>query len=840
MNVAVLTTILRAIDNVTPVVDRMTKGFGASMGSIKQLLVGALSTAAVAAAVKHFQDLTGQLTDLGAKTGASASGMHALMLTFGQAGVSIETVASAINQMQQRLAGGDAGAVGALAQLGLKAADVIRMQPDKAFALVADKIGAIENPASKAKIAMEAFGRGGLALLPGLNGQVAETAAKFERMGLVLSDEVIKAGDDFGDVMGVMEAAGMALVANVLTPLLPALVWLAESLASLAGNAIPAAQHAFDALVLAGMKSLQWIYEFIAGVADAGAKVPMLGQALGLTSATADSFRERARGMADAVAAFSFEAPKAAEGAKQMAPPIQLSGDAMKHAAEQAAFLERTLRQVRWDDLAQRQRDLQSAFDATAAELQATVAEAGSAASEIHFGIIPDTSNWQKSLEALKPALKDAQVGAASLGSQLKGDLKGALQSMPQTLTKAFQGGGGMTGGMQAVGSQLGGQLGEKLGGALANKVGGALGGAIGMLGGPVGSILGSMAGKAVGGLVSKIFGGNKEAKQVNDMRDQFVSAAGGVNELNKQAQAAGMTLDKLLKAKNVKDYEAAVRELQGAFADQAADQELLQSAVEKYGLTLADLGPKFAQGQLDKQANQVLNEWRVLTAAGADMNAVAAKMAPSMSDFVNEAIRSGGQVPREMQPIVRKMIEMGTLVNEAGEKFTDMGEVPWKDDVTGALTTVADKLDKLVDKIAQGLTGAFGRAAEAGEAMANRVAGAMSIIPTDGSFDFRIDGGPGFATGTMGQTGSWFADFKRGRGATLHGVEAVVTPAQAPAFARDVLGGAAAGQTMVHNDFRGALVPDYAGAIRMAEMMSRAASVQATGSRRRTSVTAR
>lgn len=46
-----------------------------------------------------------------------------------------------------------------------------------------------------------------------------------------------------------------------------------------------------------------------------------------------------------------------------------------------------------------------------------------------------------------------------------------------------------------------------------------------------------------------------------------------------------------------------------------------------------------------------------------------------------------------------------------------------------------------------------------------------------------------GFAAGTMGRLGQWFGNFGQGMGATLHGMEAVVTPEQAPAFAMDVLG---------------------------------------------------
>jgi TP901 family phage tail tape measure protein len=48
-----------------------------------------------------------------------------------------------------------------------------------------------------------------------------------------------------------------------------------------------------------------------------------------------------------------------------------------------------------------------------------------------------------------------------------------------------------------------------------------------------------------------------------------------------------------------------------------------------------------------------------------------------------------------------------------------------------------------------------------------------------------------GFASGTMGRLGKWFSNFGSGFNTSLHGLEAVVTPSQAPAFAMDVLGAA-------------------------------------------------
>jgi hypothetical protein len=835
MNVAVLTTILRAIDNVTPVVTKMQRDVSASLGAVKNLIAGALSAAAVLTAVKAFQDLTGKLTDLGAKTGVSASAMHGFKLVFEQAGVSIDAVASSINQMQARLVSGDGGAVGAMKQLGLNAADLVRMQPDAAFTKVADAIGRVENPASKARLAMDAFGRGGLALLPGLNGKLGETVGAFERMGLVLSDEVIAAGDDFGDTMTVLEAAGMALVANVLTPMLPALTWLAQSFGSLAANFIPAAQRAFDDMVAAGMRALAWVYEFVAGILDAGAKVPLLGRALGAVGANADYFRQQAQHMNDAAAAMAVEVPKAEAAVARMPPPLRDTAAAMQRAAEVADILEKTLRNLRWDAYAEQQDAIREAVSKTTAELIELV-EAEGAADVTTIGIVASTENWSRALEQLKPGLTDTKSGAKGLADVLKNDLSSSLAKIPGLITAAMTGGGGASGALKAVGSELGGQLGDTLGQFAAKAVGGKLGSLLGSAGGPVGAALGSLAGSAAGKLLSGMFG-KGEGRQTNDLRDKFVSAAGGINELNVKAQAAGMTLDKLLNAKNVRDYEAAVRDLQGAFAQQEADQQLLNATVEKYGLTLADLGPKFAQGRIVERSKELLNEWRVLEDAGADMTAVASKMAPEVGKFIEEAIRSGTTVPKELEPIIAAMLETGQLTDAAGEKFTDMSQIPFAKDVNASLLAVAEKLDIVVSKLADGLAGAFDAAAAAGEAMAGRVNRAIGGIRARVDIDYTQSGGdPGFAGGTRSRYGRWFNDFGSEFPTRLHGDEAVVTRQQAPEFARDVLGGSGGGG-MVHNDFRGAIVPDYAGMQRLADMMARATNARASASRVRVSI---
>jgi hypothetical protein len=64
-----------------------------------------------------------------------------------------------------------------------------------------------------------------------------------------------------------------------------------------------------------------------------------------------------------------------------------------------------------------------------------------------------------------------------------------------------------------------------------------------------------------------------------------------------------------------------------------------------------------------------------------------------------------------------------------------------------------------------------------------------------------------GFAMGTMGRFGRWFANFGAGTRTVLHGNEAVIRPDQAAAFAAD-MGGDVAGEIAALRSDMQAVIP--------------------------------
>lgn len=141
--------------------------------------------------------------------------------------------------------------------------------------------------------------------------------------------------------------------------------------------------------------------------------------------------------------------------------------------------------------------------------------------------------------------------------------------------------------GVAAVGSATG-------SGSAASKIsGGALSGA--MLGATIGTSvipgLGTAAGFAIGAIAGGIVGLVRSLKNlekaINPIRQKFIDSfrvvdINGVHEgldvLNQKAHEAGVTLDHLLNAKNAQEYQAAVDELNVAFAKH---EKLVNDAVE-------------------------------------------------------------------------------------------------------------------------------------------------------------------------------------------------------------------------------------------------------------------
>ncbi len=152
------------------------KSLTGSFASIKSTLApigaaiaGAMGLRALTQSAVAFTKLGGELSDLEAQTGITASKLVVLRQAFDDAGVGGSKVGHALALMQREIAnaaqnGGPATA--ALDRLGLSTEGLLAMTSDAQFERIAQRIAAIENPALRSAMAMDIFGRNGAELLP--------------------------------------------------------------------------------------------------------------------------------------------------------------------------------------------------------------------------------------------------------------------------------------------------------------------------------------------------------------------------------------------------------------------------------------------------------------------------------------------------------------------------------------------------------------------------------------------------------------------------------------------------------------------------------------------------
>jgi hypothetical protein len=226
--------------------NRLTKGLAAASAKLKafgagitglgtQLLgLGAAFAAPFVLATKVFTELGSDLVDMSQRTGVSVEALSELGFAAEQSGADLESLEAGLRKMQKfvvEAADGSEVARDTLKKLGLTVADLKALTPDEQFKLIADKLSKIENPALRAALAMDLFGKSGTKLLPLMNDGATGIEAlqeKARRLGLTISTEDAAAAEEFGDTLDVLWKVIKRGAFSVGAALVPSLMDLAN------------------------------------------------------------------------------------------------------------------------------------------------------------------------------------------------------------------------------------------------------------------------------------------------------------------------------------------------------------------------------------------------------------------------------------------------------------------------------------------------------------------------------------------------------------------------------------------------------------------------------------
>lgn len=477
--------------------------------------------------------------------------------------------------------------------------------------------------------------------------------------------------------------------------------------------------------------------------------------------------------------------------------------------------------------------------------------------------VVPAMHSSSESLKKLGQSLGDTgkQTG-------IFGEIFGKLGP---TILSAIQGGGDVG---KSIGSMIGNSFGSffsqkaasATSGFFSTKLGGVLEKMMPGLGALAGQLMGAGMSKAMGwikGLFSDPM--KKEIKAANNeidkLKDAMLDKVGGsVDELEARYNAMGLSIREAfggqgkqgleaLKAaqdefnKRVEESKVKLDEMKGKLSSlQGELGGLISKAYEMgyvfnqqgeligfnfdkvaqvakdFGVDLSALGPAFQQAQLTAEAQKVIDAFTLLTKSGADVGGVLVGMKDEINKIVNDSIQFGTTIPANMKPMIEELIRTGQLTDKNGDKFTDLTKIKFGEPVkteyekiNGAIETILTAMKDLIGKI-DSLVSAIDAATKPRTVEFNAQYNDPGPPPGWGGGD-PTDGGDelGYATGTMGRFGRWFANFGSGTKTTLHGNEAVVRADQAAAFAADMGGG---------GDMGGAVIASEIAAMR-GEMMS-------------------
>lgn len=226
-----------AFSSVTGKLGALGKVAGTAAGA------AALVGGAFIAAAKTAIDFASSIQDAAAAAGLSVETYQALRNEAGLAGVRQEEFASAMSRATKVIgdaASGNAAAAETFAKLGIgvrTAAGEVRPTEDVIRDL-SDRIAAMGSQAEKSSAAAAIFGRSaGPALVPMLeqgSAGIDSFIASGKEMGLVLSEELIRKGDDAGDKLDILSNTIQTTFAGALLEVAPLVSEMATDLAEAA------------------------------------------------------------------------------------------------------------------------------------------------------------------------------------------------------------------------------------------------------------------------------------------------------------------------------------------------------------------------------------------------------------------------------------------------------------------------------------------------------------------------------------------------------------------------------------------------------------------------------
>ena len=217
--------------------------------------VAAVTTAIAALAVKtvdYMGDIDDNAQRVGMSTEAYQKWAYAMQLAGGDAST-LQIVMRELTTFTNELSAGQGDALLTLQKLGIGYEDFMALPVDQQLQAIIEGLQSMEDQTDKTTLAQEIFGnRAYQQLMPILNqekGYVDDLFASMEDLGLVIGDDVVKAGAELGDKLDQLKLTFQTVGASIMSDLFPQLELVIEGLTGMATGAENAGDKFVEGIV---------------------------------------------------------------------------------------------------------------------------------------------------------------------------------------------------------------------------------------------------------------------------------------------------------------------------------------------------------------------------------------------------------------------------------------------------------------------------------------------------------------------------------------------------------------------------------------------------------------
>lgn len=634
------------------------------MATLSTVIQTYAGPALIVSAAKKTLDFADRVQSLSQNVKVSAETLQKWGHVADKNGSTMEAVANAAQRLGANLARGGKTVTSAMDELGLSVEKLASLNPEERFRAVATAIGKIEDPARQARLAQVLLSQSGQALI----STMEDIAKGLDKHAPAMSNTWVKANADV--------------------------------------------KNSLDDLLASAMNIGRWMLAW----------APVLVQKAGeIGDAWHQKVLARVYGVSGGVAPLPI--PAAPGGVFQLPTPFQAPG--LPFGGNTRGIEDQLTAGAAASIAAQRRAGGGAAGRGRVLPFRQSTFFGGSAAAAA-FGMANTPGTFSAGRFPFTSSMNMPPLDAAF-------QQFGGVGFAPTVgMNRPGSGGGGLGGWLSGHKTQVAG-----LGLGLMSRFipqGGRLGAAASMAsqGASMGAMFGPWGmgiGAAAGGLMGLFTGGkakkNARSAETMEVFQQFSSKE--FIDLQKQADKFGISMNKALTAKTMKDFGLAVDEVNAKLKTMTDLQDEIDSltarskvgfdemnaVVQEFGLDISKLGPAFQQAALDKEAQRIIDAFAIMEKGGADINGVLDGMADEISTVVQDSIRFGTVIPENMKPWIEKLAASGKLLDENGQAITDTSNLKFGAPLVSEMDKVVKKLDELIAKLAEVAAG-FGNAAGA------------------------------------------------------------------------------------------------------------------------------